>query len=261
MNLNKRILFVVEGADTERKNVEHMFHDILGLAEGDDFSISIYGTTFHSLIKDFFHSEIDSFPSYIKYKKIQDIYGNLLIEDGYRPNEVFSSIYLIFDFDPQSPDYNETLLEKALNTFDDETRNGLLFVNYPMFESLFDISKEDIIDFNRIRFVSIENIRSKTYKKEVNERTLFRNSRNKKIFKTLPPCYIPLTLVYNQKRHCRLLNETSFNGEELDQLNIYLEEKNLVNSKSSLLVLNTFIFILLRYKIASSFLQFNLVNK
>lgn len=105
----------------------------------------------------------------------------MLIEDEYRPNEVFSSIYLIFDFDPQSPDYDETLFEKALDTFDDETRNGLLFVNYPMFESLFDISKEDIIDFNRIRFVSIENIRSKTYKKEVNEITIFRNSRNKKI--------------------------------------------------------------------------------
>lgn len=260
MSSNKRILFVVEGADTEKKNVEHMFHDILGLAEGDDFSISIYGTTFHSLIKDFFHSEIESFPSYLKYKRVQDIYNNLLIEDEYRPNEVFSSIYLIFDFDPQSPDYDETLFEKALDTFNDETRNGLLFVNYPMFESLFDISKDDIIDFNKIRFVSIENIRSKTYKKEVNERTLFRNSRNNKIFKTVPPCYIPLTLIYNQKRHCGLLNETSFDGEKIDQLNIYLKENNLVKSKSSLLVLNTFIFILLRYKVAEPFLRLNLVN-
>lgn len=185
----------------------------------------------------------------------------MLIEDEFRPNEVFSSIYLIFDFDPQSPNYDEALFEKALDTFDDETRNGLLFVNYPMFESLFDISKEEITSFDKIHFVPIKNIRSKTYKKEVNERTVFRNQKNNKLFKTVPACYVPFTLIYNEKRHCGLLNKTSFDGEELDQLNVYLEEKTLINSKSSLLVLNTFIFILLRYKVAEPFLRLNLVNK
>lgn len=63
-----------------------------------------------------------------------------------------SETYLFFDYDPQNRRFGrEDLYEKIdelLRHFDDETRNGKLFVSYPMVEALMhtsDVSKSDKI--------------------------------------------------------------------------------------------------------------------
>lgn len=47
----------------------------------------------------------------------------------------FAQIYLIFDFDPQAPQYSINKIKEMLEYFNNETENGLLYVNYPMLES------------------------------------------------------------------------------------------------------------------------------
>ena len=62
---------------------------------------------------------------------------------GYRRDD-FQEIYLFFDFDPQQnnlglkKDDMTTVLEKMLQTFNNETENGKLYISYPMCEALRD---------------------------------------------------------------------------------------------------------------------------
>ena len=58
-------------------------------------------------------------------------------------DSTFSSIYLIFDYDPQYHKYDSKKLEYFANRFNNETEEGLLILNYPMFESMFDIEESE----------------------------------------------------------------------------------------------------------------------
>ena len=59
----------------------------------------------------------------------------------------FQEIYLFFDFDPQQTNLGQkdgkdprTVLAEMLETFDNETENGRLYISYPMSEALRDIT-------------------------------------------------------------------------------------------------------------------------
>ena len=95
------------------------------------------------------------------------------VESNVQLDSTFSSVYLIFDFDPQYQKYNETELIKIVERFDNETEEGLLLLNYPMFESLFDIDNLD--DIKKYLNKKIGIIHSDDYKKLVNKSTCFKS--------------------------------------------------------------------------------------
>lgn len=97
-----------------------------------------------------------------------------------RPNErenlrtIFTDIFLIFDFDPQSSLYDPKKLVQLMKHFDDSTNHGQLYINYPMLEAFRCISKNDLAKggisttFQNAKFSSTD------LKKDKNRRTRFK---------------------------------------------------------------------------------------
>ncbi len=97
-----------------------------------------------------------------------------------RPNErenlrkIFTDIFLIFDFDPQSSLYDPKKLVQLMKHFDDSTNHGQLYINYPMLEAFRCISKNDLANggistaFQKAKFSSSD------LKKDKNRRTRFK---------------------------------------------------------------------------------------
>ena len=58
-------------------------------------------------------------------------------------DEHYNEVILIFDFDPQDSLYSAEKLDRLMRYFNNSTENGRLYINYPMVESLFHLSKWD----------------------------------------------------------------------------------------------------------------------
>lgn len=74
-------------------------------------------------------------------KKAKDILEGYTRED-------FSEVYLFFDYDGHQDNLSDSIngnevLEKMLNTFDNETENGKLYISYPMVEAIRDYIPHD----------------------------------------------------------------------------------------------------------------------
>lgn len=58
--------------------------------------------------------------------------------------EDFSEVYLLFDYDPHQRnterDLTEDIVQQMLESFDNETENGKLYISYPMIEALRDFT-------------------------------------------------------------------------------------------------------------------------
>lgn len=84
----------------------------------------------------------------------------------------FSDIILIFDFDPQDPQFSKGKLEVLLDNFSNSTELGKLYINYPMVESYKDIisfEKKDYL-YHSVHIDVIKNKRN-NYKKFVHSRS------------------------------------------------------------------------------------------
>lgn len=90
----------------------------------------------------------------------------------------FSEVYLFFDYDLHSKKNNlkeihrgKDIVKEMLETFDNETENGKLYISYPMVESIKDISLERKAYDN----LCISLLQSGDYKKVVNGQSDFLN--------------------------------------------------------------------------------------
>lgn len=134
--------------------------------------------------KNFFNENVQikvvSFPAgeniYMLYKQLEsDSFQTDLIEviREYNPiaaeelgdasRDSFSQIFLFFDYDGHNNNLSKkndptgsSIIEDMLNTFNNETDLGKLYINYPMVESLRDNISEDIC--NRRCSISIDDI-------------------------------------------------------------------------------------------------------
>lgn len=147
-----KILIVSEGQKPDKKIIEHL----LNIYKNRDikYEIETYNTNIH-----------------IFYQKMKAEYGDdiedvqlipILKEKNSEFNfskDDFSEIYLFFDYDIHHREFeghddckilNEQLRE-MLNFFDDETGDrGKLYINYPMVESFFHISLDNVNNFKEI---------------------------------------------------------------------------------------------------------------
>ncbi len=126
-----KILFICEGEKTEKKFcnliIEKYFIQNQKEKEYVAFKTNIYGL-YDEMAKD---KDLDVVSLIMERAKQQrDMYNYNKLKRGN-----FAEIYLIFDFDPHAPQYDDTKIKEMVNFFDNETTNGKLYVNYPMFES------------------------------------------------------------------------------------------------------------------------------
>ena len=133
------ILFVFEGRDdkTYFESIKQLF-----FPEKSDTFVCTYNSNIYSL-----YSKLNAHDALNGLLEVDtvSVLREILLEKGdntlenIREDEV-SEIYLFFDYDFQERggtlEENNRKLQAMLNFFMDETGNGLLFINYPMVESL-----------------------------------------------------------------------------------------------------------------------------
>lgn len=164
MSEPKNCLFIVEGEVSE-KNLIDRYALTLGFKDVNVICMGINIYDFYRKIKELGIENTTTIDVLREMKK-----GNQ--KDEKTLNSKIPFIYLVFDFDFQDwdrgdADKRKDLLHFMVNTFDDETEFGLLFINYPMLESYRDFSFQQPLDY---KTAFIEKNESKKYKTIVNKR-------------------------------------------------------------------------------------------
>lgn len=180
MKNKNKILLIVEGENTEPKLFKRLSQikwPKLDKVDIIDIRTNIYAlyTIIKKYDEDFFSgstSVIDVLKEHLQ-KENRDI-------DLKKLEGKFSYIYLSFDLDIQDNrfetiDERKECLKEMLNYFNDETENGLLFINYPMIESFRDYTPPPI-DYDYVnRTVSLNELSTHKYKCVVDKRGDIRN--------------------------------------------------------------------------------------
>jgi len=227
--LKSKILLIVEGEKDEPRILGSESHGLLSLI-GTDYEIVSFANPIYELYDAYIKGEYDDLISYLRHEK------GLKIDDNILSKNAFSAVYLIFDFEVQYQKYSDKKIKELLETFNNETELGKLYINYPMVEAFYHL--ESLPDYNyNDRTISLENINGSIYKKLVNCVTcLHKNLITKKHL-----CYI---IMQNYNKAKKITNTTDDNINHLEILN---EQLKLKNAKNEIYVLSTFPFITMDY--------------
>lgn len=158
-----KILILLEGEKLDKNIIENLkdIHEF-----NDNIEVIIYKTNIHILYDHIKNDYGTIFPIKITpllRKRIQNF--NLQDSD-------IGQIYLFFDSDMQAPQASNERLEEMLKYFNNETKNGKLYISYPMVEAFFDIDFEqeeyyknkEIIGTDYVNYKSDKNVKVNTLK-------------------------------------------------------------------------------------------------
>ncbi len=227
--MNKEILLIVEGEKTELDILGNASYGLLSLIESD-YKIVSFASSIYELYDSYKNGEYDDLVSYLRYEK------GLKIPDSVLSKNAFAAVYLIFDYDPQYQKYSDEKIKDLLNTFNNETELGKLYINYPMVEAYYHLERLPDDKFNA-RTISLNGLSGKVYKKLVNTTTcLKKNNISKKDL-----CYI---IMQNYNKSKIITKDYKKEDNHLDILDTQIALKNKTNS---IYVLSTFPLIVMDY--------------
>lgn len=129
--MNKeKTLFIFEGAKTEDKLIEKLEHNFLGKTNAIKcvFDAEIY--QLYRAIKEEKEFSIDM----VSLLKERTAENAKILEDYTRDS--FAYIYLFFDYDAHSTLADDDKIKEMLSFFNDETKEGMLYISYPMVEAI-----------------------------------------------------------------------------------------------------------------------------
>ena len=126
--MRSKILLIVEGEKEEPRILGSNSHGLLSLI-GSDYDIVTFSNPIYELYDAYKKGDYDDIVSYLRVEKGLEIDKNILSKNA------FSSIYLVFDFEPHYHKYKDSKIKDILNVFNNETELGKLYINYPMVES------------------------------------------------------------------------------------------------------------------------------
>lgn len=217
-----RVLFVVEDKKTDH-NVSTILKRLLQKLD-TDIIVYKYKTTIYDLYKLIQTNPNSTFLS-ILWARDKKQFPPAII----KPNDAFSSVYLVFDFDPSSHLFSFKKCDFLIHFFNDETRNGKLYFDYPMSESVFDFSSFRQSTFNK-RNVSIGNSKSKDYKKSIHENSYIYKIAKTDNFNIMKGSVIKSILKMNLSKYLFLTNEKNSRAAFYsNQKILLLAEKNFYN--------------------------------
>lgn len=130
MSKKAKILMLVEGAKTDVKLMQHLLN-VYGIS--DSHQIVSYNTNIYELYDRMFRDgqqEDRDLLQVLKEKEI-DKEKRKVFDDRY------SDVLLIFDLDPQDPNFSPEHISEMLLYFSESTDHGKLYLNYPMVESFY----------------------------------------------------------------------------------------------------------------------------
>ena len=155
-----KVLVLVEGAKTDYKLMEKLFK-VYGIS--DRYNIVSYKTNIYTLYDEMFK---DGDPSAID--TLQNLKEHEHDEETKKLfDERYSDILLIFDLDPQDPNYSEEKIAAMAEYFVESSDMGKLYLNYLMVESFYHMKSVPDADFD-LYTSTLEELRNHQYKSRVN---------------------------------------------------------------------------------------------
>ncbi len=156
---NSKILFIVEGK-SEQNFINKTLNKFLNLNKY--YEIIEYKTSIYELYDLIIKNDDLSLTSILLINNKID--PNL--SNKYQLDSTFSYIYLVFDLDIQYHKFSKEKLAYMVKRFSDPTEEGQLLINFPKFESLYDITKDfKDEEINKL----VDKTTSKQYKTYVKE--------------------------------------------------------------------------------------------
>lgn len=130
MSKKAKILMLVEGAKTDVKLMQHLLN-VYGIS--DSHQIVSYNTNIYELYDRMFRDgqQEDRDLLQVLKEKETNKEKRKVFDDRY------SDILLIFDLDPQDPNFSPEHISEMLLYFSESTDHGKLYLNYPMVESFY----------------------------------------------------------------------------------------------------------------------------
>lgn len=226
-----KILVIVEGAKTDFNLMTRLL-SVYGISE--THQIVSYNTNIYTL----YNQSPDSYDEYDNIDLLQ-ILKEREKDESKRAllNERYSDILLIFDLDPQAPDFAPEKVIKMTSYFTESTNMGKLYLNYPMVESFYHMS--DIPDEKYNEYVvALDDLKNKKYKQIVHN--ICRNGDYAKFASDKKECSI--VIKQNFEKAKLMINNDENMPNSIDILNKQLD---LLSSKKIISVLCTCVFILL----------------
>ena len=167
MDDKSKVLVLVEGDKTDVKLMKHLFV-IYNISKNHE--IVSYHTNIYTLYNEMFKNNDP---------KSIDLLQNL---KEHEPNEnkkkIFDSKYtdilLIFDLDPQDPQFAEYKIKEMVDYFVESSDMGKLYLNYPMVEAFYHMKSIPDMEFDNYLATKTE-LKEKKYKTRVNLENRNRN--------------------------------------------------------------------------------------
>ncbi len=228
-----KILVIVEGAKTDFNLMKRLIN-IYGISE--NHQIVSYNTNIYTL----YNQLPDNYDDYDNIDLLQllkerekDESKRALLDEHY------SDILLIFDLDPQAPDFAPQKIIKMANYFTESTNMGKLYLNYPMVESFYHMS--DIPDANYNEYiVTMEDLKNRKYKQIVHN--MCRNGDYAKFAVDKEECSIVIKPNINKAKSMVMSDE-----DLPDSIAILNKQLDLLSAKNYISVLCTCVFYIVEY--------------
>lgn len=227
--MKTKILLIVEGDVEEVRILGSHTHGLLKLIDAE-YEIVTFANPIYELYEAYKNGEYDDIVAYLRRFK------GLKIENDKLSKNLFSAIYLIFDFEPHYQKYSDEDIIDILNVFSNETENGKIYINYPMVESFYHLKDLPDIEYvNRVINLPLKN--GKTYKKIVNLESVLQKNR-------LTDEILELIILQNFEKAKKIIESCNM---EIDYEIVLRKQLELKKCSNQLFVLSTFPLMIIDY--------------
>lgn len=192
-NGKTQILVLVEGEKTDVNLMRHLL-DVYGISQNHE--IVSYNTNVYELYNHMFRDEDPNTIDFLQLLKEHenDPTKKLIFDRSY------SDILLIFDLDPQDPQFSPAKIEEMAAYFVESSDMGKLYLNYPMVEAFYHMRSIPDKDYESYT-ASLQELRGKAYKARVQREN--RDHDYRKFAATRDECSIVIR--QNIEKACHLV--------------------------------------------------------
>jgi hypothetical protein len=157
-------------------------------------------------------------------------------------DERYSDILLIFDFEPQDPQFSEKKIIQMMDYFIESSDVGKLYLNYPMVEAFYHMKSIPDKEYYS-RYVTLLELKCHTYKQRVNLEN--RNKNYSKFATTKAECN--LVISQNIEKAWGILGKMCKTVDLPDLQEILIAQLDKIHQEDSVYVLCTCVFFIPDY--------------
>lgn len=154
------VLILVEGKKPDKTLMRHLL-EVYGISASRN--IVSYNTNIYTLYHQI--SSVDDFESFDLLLLLREREKNE--ENKAILNQRYSDILLVFDLDPQAPDYAPEKIKFLAGLFTESSDMGKLYINYPMVESFYHMKSIPDPEYDSYK-ATLQELRNGEFKSRVN---------------------------------------------------------------------------------------------